>query len=213
MSEPSSQLPQAEPVMPAVQYNYPSFFSFFSMISPFLVVLLFVLNSVINSNFKGFVYLLGVLLLLFIVLGLQQSLFKTLKSDANPTCKLFEFPLMFSTVPSLNSSIFLYTIIYMVIPMLSNGVLNLPLIIILLCAYGMDVSIRVKNRCTTPIGIVMGSVVGLVWGLTWYFTVFSTAPSLLYYDDLISNKVACSRPSEQKFKCAVYNNGQLLKSL
>jgi membrane-associated phospholipid phosphatase len=201
------------PNPPTVSYNYPSVFSFFSMISPFVVVLLFVLNSIINSNFKGFVYLLGVFLLLFVVLVFQQSLYGSMQMNPDPTCQLFNSPLPFKTVPALNSSIFMYTIIYILIPMISNNVLNLPMIVILFCLFAMDVSVRVQNRCTTPIGIVMGSVVGLLWGFLWYFTIYSTTPSLLYYDDLISNKIACSRPTEQKFKCAVYNNGQLLKSL
>lgn len=45
--------------------NMPSVFTYFSMISPFLVVLLFVFISIINSNLKGFIYLLGIFFLFF----------------------------------------------------------------------------------------------------------------------------------------------------
>ena len=36
--------------------------------------------------------------------------------------------------------------------------------------------------------------------------------SLLYFDELLSNKVACSRPSKQSFKCSVYKGGELISS-
>jgi hypothetical protein len=69
------------------------------------------------------------------------------------------------------------------------------------------------NYCTTPTGIVLGSFIGIIWGLFWYFLIQGQNNELLYYDDLLSNKVACSRPSQQKFKCSVYKNGELLKTL
>jgi hypothetical protein len=53
----------------------------------------------------------------------------------------------------------------------------------------------------------------LVWALMWYYLIQTQNPELLYYDDLISNKIACSKPSQQKFKCSVYKNGELLKTL
>jgi hypothetical protein len=36
--------------------------------------------------------------------------------------------------------------------------------------------------------------------------------SLLYFDELESNNVTCSRPSKQTFKCSVYKNGELISS-
>jgi hypothetical protein len=199
---------------PGAAFNYPNFFTFFSMISPFVVVLLLVLNSIINSNLKGFMYLFGVLILFFMVILAQGSVqYSGLKHNPSPTCQLFHSPLPFYSIPSLNSSIFVFTMTYIFVPMLTNNALNLPLVVILLSMFAMDSSIRVTNNCTTPIGVVLGAVLGLMWGLLFYTIISANVPNLVYYDDLISNKVACSRPTEQKFKCSVYNNGQLLKTL
>jgi hypothetical protein len=62
-------------------------------------------------------------------------------------------------------------------------------------------------------GSILGGLVGLILGATW-FSVFhhSGYDSLLYFDELTSNRIACSRPSKQTFKCSVYKNGQLISS-
>jgi hypothetical protein len=194
--------------------NYPSFFSFFSMISPFVVIVMLVFISIINSNLKGIIYLAGVLFLFFIVMLFQQTVrYAGLTHTPDPTCQLFHFPVPLFSIPSFNSALFIYTLIYLLIPMLSSGIMNFPLVVILLILYTIDCVVKKSNNCTTPIGIILGSVVGLMWGSMWYVIIQANDPSLLYYDDLVSNKVACSRPTEQKFKCSVYKNGELLKSL
>lgn len=193
--------------------NYPSVFTYFSMISPFLVVLLFVFISIINSNIKGFIYLLGIILLFFMVVLFQNVMRAKRPADASPYCQIFDFPIPTYGVPSFNSSIFTFTIIYLFLPMLMNDIMNIPLLIILLVLFAVDVVIKSGNKCTTPIGIVLGGFLGVVWGLMWYFIIQSQSPNLLYYDDLISNKIACSKPTQQKFKCSVYKNGELLKTL
>jgi len=193
--------------------NYPSVFTYFSMISPFLVVLLFVFISIINSNLKGFIYLLGIFLLFFIILLFQNVMRSSPPTDASPYCHVFNFPIPVYEVPSFNSSIFTFTLVYLFIPMLMNDIMNIPLLVLLLVLFAIDCVMKHSNKCTTPIGIVLGSFLGIVWGLMWYFLIQNQNQDLLYYDDLISNKIACSRPTEQKFKCSVYKNGELLKTL
>jgi len=193
--------------------NVPSVFTYLSMISPFLVILLFVFISIINSNLKGFIYLLGIFMLFFLVLMFQNVINATLPEEASAYCQVFYFPIPLHGVPSFNSSIFLFTIIYLFLPMFMNDIMNLPLLILLLILYAIDCVIKSVNKCTTPVGIVLGSFIGLIWGLMWYFLIQSQNPELLYYDDLISNKIACSKPSQQQFKCSVYKNGELLKTL
>lgn len=197
-----------------VQPNYPSFFSFFSMISPFVLIIMLVFISIINSNLKGIIYLSGVLFLFFIVMLFQQTVRAVgISHIADPTCQLFHFPVPLFSIPSFNSALFIYTITYLLIPMISNQVLNFPLVVVLLILYAIDCVIKKNNNCTTPVGIILGSVIGIMWGAMWYVIIQASDPKLLYYDDFVSNKVACSRPTEQKFKCSVYKNGELLQSL
>ena len=193
--------------------NMPSMFEFMAMISPFLVVLLFVLNSIINSNLKGMIYLLGIIFLFFMIFMCQSVLQITPSGNQKAYCKLFSMTDHINGVPSFNSSIFTFTLSYMFLPMTLNGIMNFPLLIILLLLYAIDVVMKIKNDCTTYIGVALGSIVGIIWGVTWFFVIQTQNKGLLYYDDLISNKVACSRPSQQQFKCAVYKNGELLSTL
>ena len=194
--------------------NYPSFFSFLSMISPFVLILVLVFISIINSNLKGIIYLSGVVILFFIVILFQQTVRATgISHVADPTCQLFHFPFPLFSIPSFNSALFLFTIVYILIPMMNANLVNIPLIVVLLILYAIDCVIKKTNNCTTPIGIVLGSVVGGMWGAIWFILINANDPKLLYYDDLISNKIACSRPTEQKFKCSVYKNGELLQTI
>ena len=207
MLKQQKQLPQlANP-------DLPNLFNYFAMISPFLVILLFVFISIINSNLKGMIYLLGIFILLLVVYLFQSVLRVHLPEKSSPFCQIFAFPMGLYTVPSMNSAIFLFTLVYLFLPMVMNNIMNYPLLIILLILYAIDCVIKTGRRCTTPTGIILGSFVGILVGLFWYFVIKSQSPNLLYYDDLLSNKIACSRPSQQKFKCSVYKNGELLQTL
>ena len=191
----------------------PNLFAYFSMISPFLLVLVFVFISIINSNLKGLIYLLGVIFLFVIVALFQNVLRVPLSDKASAFCQLFAVPYPIFTVPSFNSAIFLFTIVYLFVPMMINRIMNFPLLFVILVLFVIDCSMKTANYCTTPTGIILGAFIGIIWGLFWYFLIQGQNNELLYYDDLLSNKVACSRPSQQKFKCSVYKNGELLKTL
>ncbi len=193
--------------------SLPNLVDFLSMISPFLVVLLFVLISVINANLKGLIYLLGVILLFFMAFLCQKVLRIPPSASQKPYCRLFSQNDSINGVPSFNSSIFTFTLTYLFLPMTLNGIMNFPLLILLLMLYAIDSVVKIRNFCTTYVGVALGSMLGILWGLTWYFLISTQNKNLLYYDDLLSNKVACSRPSQQQFKCAVYKNGELLKTL
>jgi len=61
----------------------------------------------------------------------------------------------------------------------------------------------------------MGALIGFVWSIVFYNILYqnNTLKDFLYYNDFDSNKVACMRPSKQKFKCSVYKNGELVESI
>ena len=202
----------AAPVESTVRISYPSMFTFLSLISPYLIVLVLLLNSIINSNIKGLIYLFGVIILFFIVFLFQSSI--NVVSEGTPGyCRLFSSDIPYYSIPSFNSALFLFTLVYVLIPMIVNNIINLPFITILLILFVVDAAIRRQNKCTSLIGVFFGAIIGIIIAILWYLIINSNSPELLYYDDLISNKVACSRPTQQKFKCSVYKNGQLLQSV
>ena len=197
-----------QPPGPTVSITFDNVFKLTTLIAPFFLVFLLVTISIINSDIKGFIYLLGVILLFGITYLFNTSI---KNNELQGTCAFWSIGL-FQT-PSFISALYVYTIVYLIYPMAMNQVYNFPLITILLSIYIFDIVVRAfRMKCTNIIHISLGSVLGLCFTLM-FIMMLSNYPNLLYYDDLISSKVACSMPSKQKFKCSVYNNGKLIQSI
>ena len=72
---------------------------------------------------------------------------------------------------------------------------------------------KVQNKCTSYPGAVLGALVGFLMGTIWYVLFYALGySSLLYFDELRSDNVKCSMASKQTFRCAVYQNGELISS-
>ena len=182
-----------------------------ALISPFLLAFLMVMISIINSNIKGFIYLLG-LIILFVIIVLFQNTIRAPIDTTNKFCNLLNISQY--SVPSFNSALYLYTILYILLPMITMEMVNFPLIIVFVLLYVLDSIVKYTNKCSSLIGIIMGSVLGLFFGISWFLLIRSTGQKgLLYYDDLVSNKIACTRPTKQNFKCQVYKNGELIQNI
>jgi len=194
-----------------MRFNLVDAMSFLALISPFLLAFTMIMISVINSNIKGIIYLIGLVILFLLVFLFQQTIGQR-PTELNKFCNIFSISSY--SIPSFNSALYLYTIIYILLPMISNGMINFPLIIVFLLLYVGDCIIKIRNKCTPVIGVVSGTIFGLFFGIGWFLMIRSTGqPGLLYYDDMISNNIACSRPTEQKFKCQVYKNGELIQNI
>ncbi len=194
-----------------MNFNLMDSISLLALISPFFLAFLMVMISIINSNIKGLIYLLG-LIILFVLVFLFQNTLRVPMDKTNKFCNIFSISQY--SVPSFNSALYLYTILYILFPMITMQMMNFPLIIVFLLLYIMDCIIKHKNKCSSPIGIVMGSILGAFFGITWFMIIRATGQKgLLYYDDLVSNKIACSRPTKQNFKCQVYKNGELIQNI
>ena len=226
--------------MKGIQFNYTNIFMFASAIMPFLIVFFMIMLSIFDYNIKGFVYVFGLMLCYIVSIPLQNVMNVKLIKDPNsmqnvktetelyesmdmnpqsPLCYLFNFQenALYDgllSVPSFNSSILAFTFIYIVIPMLENNTVNFAFIFSMILFIIMDSYARVKNYCTNPIGVIFGLILGVVIGTIYYVIIKGTGNDVLLYNtDFISNKVACSRPSKQQFKCAVYKNGELLRNI
>lgn len=212
VSNPSIASPNNQSSISAgMKFGFNDVLSAIALISPFLLAFLMVMISIINSNIKGFIYLLG-LIILFVMVVLFQNTIKAPIDTTNKFCNLFSTSQY--SVPSFNSALYLYTILYILLPMITMEMVNFPLIIVFVLLYVLDSIVKYTNKCSSLIGIIMGSVLGLFFGISWFLLIRSTGQKgLLYYDDLVSNKIACSRPTKQNFKCQVYKNGELIQNI
>lgn len=115
-----------------------------------------------------------------------------------------------------------FTLFYFLTPMIlltidSNvNSINYILVLFFMCYIFLDLSIKKQIGCIQHIsyvsvagnlfsGILLGS------GLS---ALLYTSPirNLLYVGEVNSDKEVCSVPSQQKFKCRVYKNGELVGS-
>lgn len=194
-----------------VYLNLIDLLSMISLISPFLIAFLMVMISVINSNIKGLIYLLGLVLLFGCVFLLQTTL-QVRAPSTNKYCNMFRIS-EFSS-PYFNSALHMYTIFYILFPMIQMGMINFPLIMVFSLLWILDTIIKYNNKCVGIGGIGWGSIIGIAFAFLWYLLIQSTGQKgLLYYDDLVSNKIACTRPTKQNFKCQVYKNGELIQNI
>jgi len=198
----------------SIQLNFPNILELISLISPFLLGFFLVLSSLFNQNLKGFVYLAGILIAVVINIFLMNQIASPKIEGRALSCDFIGLPFMEQFNSPAPSSLFIaFTIAYLVLPMKYNNQMNYVILASLLCLLAIDGITKVNKKCTTTGGTVLGTLVGLVLGATWY-TLFhmSGYDSLLYFDELQSNRVVCSRPAKQSFKCSVYKNGELISS-
>ena len=174
------------------------------------------MSSLFNLNIKGIIYLGGILIAALIN-GILMGTIKESPPDprnASIACGLVntEYWKFYGT-PSPSGVFIAFTIAYLVLPLYYNDQMNYVLLISLLALLFIDIIAKTYNGCTSYIGAALGCLVGFILGAAWY-SLFKAAgyESLVYFNEMNSNKVMCSRPSKQTFKCSVYKHGELISS-
>jgi len=134
--------------------------------------------------------------------------------DRNPkaACTMFGLKYLDNALP-FGTMVYMYTFAYLFIPMYKNNIMNIPMIFAVLLFTAVDVVLQQKNGCTSKNGIICAIIIALFIGMIYSSIIYAILPEMLYHTDYISNKVACSMPSEQKFKCQVYKNGELITTM
>lgn len=200
----------------AIDLTITNVFQFISALTPLLLTFFMVMISIFNQDLKGLVYLAGILIVSVINVFLLNIIKNKRDENSGASCNMFNLPFNMTeyNVPSLNSVLIAFTIAYLLLPMITTRQINYGLIIALFSIFAIDAISKIMNRCTTAGGVILGLLTGTLFGSLWYTLFHSTGyNSLLYFDQVVSNKVYCSRPKKQTFKCAVYKNGELIKTL
>lgn len=180
--------------------------------SPIIVCFTLLALSFVFQNFKGFIYL-GFLLaasicreFLYSASGAKEPV------PSMPVCSTVQY----SKVGNNTYSAFMlaFTLVYIGFPMFLNDSMNWLLFGSLMAYLITDVTVRYMYMCTVDISLIALNVIG---GMVFAITLVSLvnaggSSSAFFFNDIQSNKVVCSRPSKQQFKCQVYRNGQLINS-
>ena len=183
---------------------------FIGYIAPLLVmIILFAISLFSNQYQKGFVYLGGVILASAVTIGIMNILKKSMDPTALYVCNMFSIPWAnnYST-PSLSTSILTFTLVYLLFPMIVNNQINVWVIVFFSGMLLMDAISKLWAKCINLLGIASGIFIGAGVGVAYYGLVYQASPKdanskWLFFSELLSNKVMCSRPSSQQFKCSV----------
>jgi hypothetical protein len=190
------------------QISIPVLLQFITLVAPYFLASFFVLLSIINGDIKGFMYLFGV----FIVYGIIALLKNSIPSQpAVGICSVLE-SFHGNQHPSFITGLYTYTLVYILIPMIMYKVFNAQLIVLLSFIIIVDILIRsVFMGCISFVNIFFGVIIGGLIGILWVFMLRQSGQTkLLFYDEILSNRETCSRPSEDKFTCDVYQHGKII---
>lgn len=185
-------------------------FHFMSLIGPYALIGFFALHSIFNTNIKGVIYVIGVLVLC--MLSKLVSVFY-ISGDETKVCNLIGPQTFFDKGVPFGTLVYTFTFMYLFIPMIIMSMMNYPLLMTLLLMIGVDTSIQINRGCTNIPMLLLSVIIAVTWGCAYAYIVNQISPDLLYHTDYLSDKQVCSMPSEQKFKCKVYKNGELITTM
>ena len=161
---------------------------------------------------KGIIFLVGVVVMYFFLSTLQPYSALNPNTQSGKICNFLGSSMIFD-IPSFSTALYLFTVAYLGIPMMGKNLQNIALIIFLALITVVDVNIKTMNGCSTLFGMFFGGLIGAIVGTLFVVMVSSIANGkYLFYSEYASDKIACSVPKKQSFKCSVYKNGELLTS-
>jgi hypothetical protein len=183
------------------------------LFSPIILATSIFSMSFLFQNFKGFIYLAfliaSVLAREAVIYGSNSPKFV----PKNPICNLISY----SPLGNSSFSLFVisFSIFYLCWPMFLNKSINYWLLSGLLLYFLVDLGVRSSQRCFSGfksifINLLSGASLATVITIPMFYYGGS---SYLFFNEVSSDRETCSMPTKQKFKCAVYKNGELISNI
>jgi hypothetical protein len=190
--------------------NFVVFFSFFS---PIILATSITSMSFIFQNFKGLIYL-GFLIACCIIRNYVYMI-----NGASPVmndrtvCTSVQYSKYGN--PTFSAFVFAFTIMYLSIPMFSNGAPNFWVFISLIVYFLVDMFIKIFKKCVVQVGDLLLNVLLGVASAALIVTLMYSGGSgkYLFFNEVSSNKEICYQPKEQTFKCSLYKDGELISGM
>jgi len=186
---------------------------FLSFYSPIIVATSITSLSFIFQNFKGLIYL-GFLLACCVVRSyVYMASGGTPIVDDNTLCSSVQYSKYGN--PTFSSFVLSFTIMYLSLPMFSNGDPNFWIFTLLITYFLIDIFIKFYKNCFIGIGdLILNVLLGATSSAAVVILMYLGGSSkYLFFNEVSSNKDICYKPEEQTFKCSVYKNGELISSI
>lgn len=195
--------------MAVIDINLSNIFKIISVSSSLILSAFLVLLSISNSDIKGIIYLAALFTLIIIYFICFATFGEKLVTPTNPICNVFNIPGTSYANSSMNSAVLAFIFVYLAVPMFYNS-MNYNILTIIFIFYIIDCVTMLSNECTNGYAILLSTLIGVGVGILSTSILMANKPSFLYYN-APENTEICSRPANQKFKCNVYKNGEILK--
>jgi len=182
-------------------------------LAPFILVCFFSLSSILSQDFKGLIYLAGLLMTCFITI-LTGNLGSSDESDqSNGACNLITLSNNgpFSKLP-LSQTVFGYTFFYLVYIIVKYKLVvqNIPTLVIFPILILSDFIWNAIHKCSSIISLFMALAIGSGCGVLWSYIIDYTQMVNLQYFNGLSNAEVCKRPTQGTFKCKAFKNGKVI---
>lgn len=203
----------------AITMSLTNVIEYISFSAPLLVVFFITLLSIAqNSLEKGIIFNMGIVILSSIVLLLKNVIKSKQTVLASPFCNILPSPFtvkdmgVIYNAPSLSGAILAFSSTYLIYPMIINkNSINYPLLVFLLAVTAINGVSELNQKCSDIMGLVLGLLVGIIFGIVYYTLLYMAARGkYVYFADTVSNNVQCGKPTNQQFKCQVYQNGEVI---
>lgn len=203
-------------LQPLQLFKLSNLVTFFSFLSPLILMVAIVSLSFVFQNFKGFIYLGFLLACCF----LREMIFMNLShyekfTNKGDICSAVQF----TNVGNNTFSIFVsaFTFMYMCLPMFINNTYNWLVFAGFLFLIIMDVSVKSIKGCINLTKNFMQVLFEFLLGALICAFIVSMmyvggSSNFLFFNNVPSNNTVCSVPQKQTFKCSVYKNGELIAS-
>jgi hypothetical protein len=186
---------------------------FLSFFSPIILATSITSLSFIFQNFKGLIYL-GFLIAACIVRNYVYMVSGSAPVINDRTiCTSIQYSKYGN--PTFSAFVFAFTIMYLSIPMFSNGSPNFWVFVSLVSYFLIDVFIKIYKNCVIKmsdlfINVLLGSSLSALIVTLMYV---GGSGKYLFFNEVSSNKDICYQPKEQTFRCSLFKNGELISGI
>jgi hypothetical protein len=183
---------------------------FLSFFSPIILATSITSLSFIFQNFKGLIYL-GFLIgccvvrnYVYMVAGGSPAV------NDNTVCTSIQYSKYGN--PTFSAFVFSFTIMYLSLPMFSNGAPNLWVFISMISYFLIDMFIKLYKKCVIKMSdLFLNVLLGLASSALIVTMMYAGGSGkYLFFNEVSSNKDICYQPKEQTFRCQVFKDGTLV---